>query len=143
MSNYNSINRYLCTFEALRIMTTLQQFLILIQKFGHLSEMDLKDSYKSILHYLILQPNHSGTSLGSSLFYFTNKDINKLHLALSETHLRDAFYQSLGSFYNKNTITCVSELNSIINHSVVLEKCNAPRVSIGKSRYNFEFFFNK
>ena len=118
-------------------MTTLQQF-------GHLvQEMDLKDSYQSILHYLILQPKHSGTSLGSFLLYFTNKDISKLHLALSETPLRDAFYQSLGSFYNKNTITCTSELNSISNHSLVLEKCNAPRVSIGKSRYNFEFFFNK
>ena len=91
-----------------------------------------RDNYKSILHYLALQP-HSGLSFEEFLLYFSNKDIGKLDLAISETILRDAFHKKLASFYNHNNIiTCLGEFKMITNRHVRLEKCKAIEISIGK-----------
>ena len=96
--------------------------------------MSIND-YKSSLHYLALQPGHSGISFEVFLLYFSNKDIGRLDLAISETKLRDAFYKRLGSFYNHNEITCLYEFRMIVNRNVALERCQAPDVSIGNSYY--------
>ena len=93
-----------------------------------------RDNYKSSLHYLALQPGHSGLSFEEFLIYFSNKDIGKLDLAISETILRDAFHKRLASFYNKNKITCIGEFKMIINRNLSIEKCEASEVSICKSR---------
>ena len=95
--------------------------------------MSIND-YKSSLHYLALLPGHSGLSFEEFLYYFSNKDIGKLDLAISETILRDAFYKRLGSYYNKNKITCFGEFKMIINRNLSIEKCEASKVSICKSR---------
>ena len=70
-----------------------------------------RSDYKSILHYLALQPSSSGLSFDEFLLYFSNKDIGKLELAISESILRDAFLKRLGLFYNHNEITCFEELS--------------------------------
>ena len=85
---------------------------------------------KSSLHYLALQPGHSGLSFEDFLLYFSNKDIGKLDLAISETILRDAFHERLGSFYNQNEITCMGEFRMIAKRGVFLDECQAPGVSI-------------
>ena len=105
-----------------------------------------RGDYKSILHYLALKPGHSGLSFEEFLLYFSNKDIGKLDLAISETILRDAFHQRLGSFYELREISCFGELKMIVNRNVSVEKCDASELSIGKSSHNFTFitpFLNK
>ena len=92
-----------------------------------------KDNYKSSLHCLALQPGHSGLSFEEFLLYFSNKDIGKLELAISEKSLRDTFHQRLDSFYNKNIISCFGEFRMIAKGSIPLEKCEAANVSIGKN----------
>ena len=92
-----------------------------------------KDNYKSSLHYLALQPGHSGHSFEEFLLYFSNKDIGKLDLAISETILRVAFHKRLGSFYYNKKITCLEEFKMIANRNVVIEKCDASKVAIGKN----------
>ena len=94
-------------------------------------KMQISD-YKSSLHYLALKPGHSGLSFEDFLLYFSNKDIGKLDLAISETILRDAFYKRLGSFYNSNTITCLEEFEIIVKRGVSMQRCEAPNLSIGK-----------
>ena len=88
--------------------------------------------YKSSLHYLALQPSQSGLSFDEFLLYFSNKDIGKLDFAVSETILRDAFHQRLGSFYNNKEISCLGEFKMISNRRVFLERCEASTVSISK-----------
>ena len=95
--------------------------------------MALKNDYKSSLHYLVLQPGHSGIFFEEFLLFFSNKDIGKLDITISETILRNAFHQRLGSFYNKNIITCMGEFKMIANNLVPLEKCNASSVYVGTS----------
>ena len=90
-----------------------------------------RSDYKSILHYLVLQPSSSGLSFDEFLLYFSNKDIGKLDLAIPESILRDAFLKRLAYFYNNNRITCFEELRMIANRHVSIEKCHAPEVSIG------------
>ena len=90
-----------------------------------------RSNYKSSLHYLALQPGHSGLSFEDYLLYFSNKDIGNLDIAISEINLRDAFHQRLGSFYNNNIITCFGEFKMISNRNVPVVKCHAPEVSIG------------
>ena len=90
-----------------------------------------RDNYKSSLHYLALQPGYSGFSFEDFLLYFSNKDIGKLDLAISETILRDAFYIRLGSFYTYNQLTCLGEFMMIASRNVSVDKCEAPDVSIG------------
>ena len=91
-----------------------------------------RDNYKSCLHYLALRP-HSGLSFEEFLLHFSNKDIGKLDIAISETILRDTFHKKLASFYNNNNIiTCLGEFKMITNHSIGLEKCEAIEISIGK-----------
>ena len=95
-----------------------------------------RSDYKSSFHYLALQPSHSGLLFDEFLLYFSNKDIGKLHLAISETVLRDAFHKRLGSFYDTNIISCWDEFKMIVNRCIFLEKCNAPNLLISKnSRY--------
>ena len=94
-----------------------------------------KSDYKSILHYLALQSGHSGLSFEDFLLYFTNKNIGKLDLAISETILRDAFHKRLGSFYNSNIITCIFEFKMIVKRNLSIEKCEAPNVFIGNYSY--------
>ena len=96
-----------------------------------------RDNYKSILHYLALQPGHSGLSFEEFLLYFSNTDIGRLDLAISETILRDAFHSRLGLFYNKNDITCLGEFKMIANGCVSLERSLAPYLSIGTNRHSF------
>ena len=96
-----------------------------------------KSDYKSSLHYVALQPSHSGLSFEEFLLYFSNKDIGKLDLVISETILRDAFHQRLGSFYNTNEITCLGEFKMLSNRNVSFEKCHAPKVSIGTDSHPF------
>ena len=90
-----------------------------------------RDNYKSSLHYLALQPGHSGISFEEFLLYFSNRDIGKLDLAISETIVRDAFHKRLGSFYTHNEITCLGEFMMIASRNVSIDKCEAPDVSIG------------
>ena len=90
-----------------------------------------ESEYKSSLHYLALQPSHSGLSFEEFLLYFTNKDIGRLDLAISETILRDAFHQRLGYYYNRYIISCFDELKMIVNRAVCVEKCESPNVLIG------------
>ena len=94
-----------------------------------------RGDYKSILHYLTLQSGHSGLSFEDFLLYFTNKDIGKLDLAISETILRDAFHKRLGSFYNSNIITCIFEFKMIVKRNLSIEICDAPNVFIGNYSY--------
>ena len=94
---------------------------------------------KSALHYLALQPGHSGLSFEEFLLYFLNKDIGKLDLAISETILRDAFHKRLGSFYNNHEISCVGEFRMISKVGVLLALCQAPKVSIGESVHHYSF----
>ena len=95
-----------------------------------------RSDYKSSLHYLALQPSQSGLSFEEFLLYFSNKDIGRLDLAISETILRDAFHKRLSLFYDNNRITCLDEFKMIATRSVSLKKCHAPYVSIGKmNRY--------
>ena len=91
-----------------------------------------RDNYKSSLHYLALQPSHSGFTFEEFSLYLSNKDVGKLDLAISETILRDAFHKRLGSFYNNNETTCMGELAMIVSRSVSLIKCAAPYLSISK-----------
>ena len=100
-----------------------------------------KSDYKSSLHYLALQPSHSGLSFEEFLLFFLNKDIGKLDLAISETVLRDAFFGRLGSFYNSTDITCNGEFKMVANLNVSLEKIAAPKVSIGKQHLLFLLFY--
>ena len=101
-----------------------------------------RGDYKSSLHYLALQPGHSGVSFEDFLLYFSNKDIGKLDLAISETILRNAFHKRLGLFYNHNIITCLGEFKLICTRNLSIQKCNCsglfdkctvpiPDVSIG------------
>ena len=92
-----------------------------------------KSDYKSSFHYIALQHSYLRQSFEKFLLYFSNKDIGKLDLAISETILRHAFYKRLGSFYKKNEISCLGELKLIVNRCVPLVKCDAPDVSISKS----------
>ena len=92
--------------------------------------------YKSSLHYLALQPGHSGVSFADFLLYFSNKDIGKLDLAISETILRDAFYKRLGPFYNHKKITCLDEFKLIVNRRLSIDNCHAPEVSIGNNSFS-------
>ena len=85
---------------------------------------------KSSLHYLALQPGHSGLSFEEFLLYFSNKDIGKLDLAISETILRDAFHERLGSFYDSHKISCLEEFKILARRGVFLDICQAPDVSI-------------
>ena len=94
-----------------------------------------KDNYKSSLHYLALQTAHSGLSFEEFLLYFSNKDIGKLDLAISETSLRQAFYESLGSFYNHYIISCLGELRMLANRKVSIGMCDANHLSISKILY--------
>ena len=91
-----------------------------------------RHDYKSSLHYLALQPGHSGLSFEGFLLYFTNKDIGKLDLAISETILRDAFYKRLGSYYNHNEIICFEEFKLISDRHISLERFRASCISISK-----------
>ena len=91
-----------------------------------------RSDYKSSFHYFALQPGHSGLSFEEFLCYFSNKDIGKLDIAISETVLRDAFYKRLGSFYNYNEITCFDEFRLIANRNVSICRCEAPQISFGK-----------
>ena len=93
--------------------------------------------YKSTLHYIALKPSHAGLSFEEFLLYFSNKDIGKLDIAISETILRDAFYKRLGSYYNNNKITCLDEFKMIANRSVSIVKCQAFELSIGMISYIF------
>ena len=102
----------------------------------HSEKMEKRD-YKSSLHYLALQPSHSGLPFGDFLLYFPNKDIGKFDCAISETTLRDAFHKSLDSYYIHREITCVGEMNLVLKLNLSLEKCQAPEVSIGKNSYRY------
>ena len=95
-----------------------------------------RDNSKSSLHCLALQPGHSGLSFKEFLLYFSNKDIGKLDLAISEKSLRETFHQRLDSFYNTNIISCFGEFRMIAKGGVLLEKCEAANVSIGKPHLN-------
>ena len=92
--------------------------------------MELKVSYQSSLHYLVLQPGHSGVSFGSFLLFFTNKDIWRLYSSFSEKSLRDALRATLTFYYNHNKIICYKEFKMIACNNVSLEKCIAPTVII-------------
>ena len=105
-----------------------------------IEEMAL-NSDSSSLHYLALQHRHAGLSFEDFLLYFSNKDVGKLDLAISETILRDAFHQRLGSFYNHHAITCIGEFTMISNRKVLLERCEAPEVSIGDNYLLFLLLF--
>ena len=91
----------------------------------------LRCDYKSILHYLALQPGHSGISFEEFLLYFTNKNIGKLNRAISETIVRDAFHKRLGSYYSHMEISCFEEFRMATYNNISLERCKAPIVSIG------------
>ena len=94
--------------------------------------MALKSSFKSILHYLILQPDDSGNSLNQFLLYFTNNDFGKLDLAISETILRDVFHKRAGSFYFYNKINSIEEFKFIVNRGLAIEICDANQNVPGK-----------
>ena len=98
----------------------------------HNTKMQRRD-YKSILHYLVLQPGHSGLSFEDFLLYFSNNDMGKLDLTISETILRNAFHQRLGSFYNSNEITCIEEFKLLSDRNVSIQKCLAPEMRISMS----------
>ena len=89
------------------------------------------------LHNLALQPSHSELSFDEFLLYFSNKDIGKLDLAISETILRAAFHQGLGSFYDYNKITCIEEFKMISSRKISLGECIAPDLSIGENSQSF------
>ena len=91
-----------------------------------------RNDYKSSLHYLALQPSHSGPSFEVFLLYFSNKDIGKIDFALSEIILRNAFYKRLGSYYKHREITCLGEFKFISNRRIALERCKAPNMSISE-----------
>ena len=93
-----------------------------------------RSGYKSSLHYLALQPGHSGLSFEDFLLYFANKDIGKLDIAISETILRDVFFKRLGSFYRNNKITCSDEFKMVAKRGLSLSTCDARMVSIGLRR---------
>lgn len=93
--------------------------------------MDIRDNYKSSLHYLALQSNDSGLSFEVFLLHLSNKDIGKLNLAISETVLRRAIHNRLGSFYNHNKITCMGEFKMIVKCKLDISKCEAAKVAIG------------
>ena len=99
--------------------------------FGHFTSqrMASRGDYKSSLHYLVLLPANSGLAFEGFLLYFTNKNIGRLDLAISETILRDAFHKRLGSFYNHNSITWPKELVWISSRSVSVERCDATWIS--------------
>ena len=90
-----------------------------------------KSDYKSSLHYLALQPGHSGLSFEDFLLYFENKDIGKLDFAISETILRNAFHQKLSYFYCKNKITCLGEFKMVSTRGISLSTFEARMVAIG------------
>ena len=95
--------------------------------------MALKSDYKSSLHYLALQPNNLEHPFDEFLLYFTNKDIGRLDIAISETILRNEFVKGLNLFYKNNEITCQDEFKMIVNHNVSFEKCIAKTVTICRS----------
>ena len=94
--------------------------------------MATRDDYKSSLHYLVLQPANSGLSFEGFLLYFTNKNIGKLDIAISETILRDAFHKRLGYFYNHNKITCHGEFELLARRSMPVERCDAAGIFLSK-----------
>lgn len=94
--------------------------------------MDLKNSYKSSLHYLVLQSSHSGLSFEDFLLYFSNRDIGKLNSLTCETVLRDALRERLSSFYSNNKVTSEEEFRLVAACNVVLEKIVAPKLLIGE-----------
>ena len=87
--------------------------------------MASRSDYKSSLHYLILHPASSGLALEYFLLYFTNKNIGRLDLAISETILRDAFHKRLGSFYKVNYILWSEELDWISRRNTPIDRCDA------------------
>lgn len=87
--------------------------------------------YKSSLHYLALQPGHSGL-FEEFLLYFSNEDIGKRDLAISEQILRVSFHKGLSSFYNKNIISCLDEIKMIAYRKICLRVCNARYFSISE-----------
>ena len=95
--------------------------------------MALKSDYKSSLHYLALQPNNLEHPFDEFLLYFTNKDIGRLDLAISETILRNEFIKGLNLFYKHNEITCQDEFKMLVNHNISFEKCVAKSITIGRS----------
>ena len=95
--------------------------------------MALKSDYKSSLHYLALQPNNLEHPFDEFLLYFSNKDIGRLNLAISETILRNEFIKGLNLFYKNNEITCQDEFKMIVNHNISFEKCIAKSITICRS----------
>ena len=93
---------------------------------------DLKDSYQSSLHYLALQPGHSGVPFQSFLLFFTDKDVWRLYSSFSEKSLRDSLRASLTFYYNHNKFICCKEFKMIACNSISLEKCIAPTVVMGQ-----------
>ena len=100
-----------------------------------------RSDYKSSLHYLALQPGHSGLSFEDFLLFFSNKDIGKLDLAISETILRDAFHKRLSYFYNNHKITRMGEFHLIARRHVSLEKLKAPDQFIGNNSHRYSTMF--
>ena len=92
----------------------------------------LNAGYNSSLHYLVLQPAHSGLSFEEFLLYFSNKDIGKLEQAISEKSLRDEFHKRLGSFYKHKSITCLGEFRMIVKRKVSVKIINGFNLSISK-----------
>ena len=91
----------------------------------------LNAGYNSSLHYLVLQPGHSGF-VEEFLLYFSNKDIGKLDLSISEKSLRHVFHQRLASFYKHKSITCLGEFRMIVNRKISVMIINAFNLSISK-----------
>ena len=73
------------------------------------------------LSYIISFSAIKGNPFHDFYFNFDNYELGKLDTALSDFRLRDDFYNGVASFYNHHVITCVDELEWLLNREVALE----------------------
>ena len=94
--------------------------------------------YKSSLHYLLLQPNASGFSviIEQFLLFFSNKDIGKLDITLSETCLRQVFFAGLGHYYTINEIKDRNEIVLLAKRKVPMTRIVCPAIHGNTPTYN-------
>ena len=75
----------------------------------------------SSLSYIISLAASEGNSFYDFYLYFDNYDLVRLDMALSEFRLREDFSKGIGSFYKHNMITCLDELEWLLNREADLQ----------------------
>ena len=86
-------------------------------------QMSTSNHYLSPLHYFLSQPEGVSFKYIDFFLYFTNAELGKLDIAISEVSLRKIFIKRVGLYYNHNPIISRSEFDWILSRNISLTKC--------------------